>query len=218
MLFDYMIYTYLTAIAFAFAVSLFAFVHTSPKHYKILSVLLGMTLLVEVLAQIVFPLLHIKSKYRNGLYNAFALIEFLFYAYFYYQISTKKWLKKAQLFFLLFYPVFWVLLVFDRGGLFAFHGSVIATGGFFIVCFALAYLYFLSDKVATKPIHKIPEFWISIGLVLFYCCQTPYMGSMLYLVEKHLELAQALLYLSLAINIIMYLLFGYALLCQKKNY
>ncbi len=218
MLYYFMIYTYLTAVAFAFAVSVFAFRQVGYRHFKLFSIILGMTLLVEVSGNVLFPLLHIKGKYRNGMYNLFALIEFLFYAYFYYQISTKRWLKKAQVLFMSGYPVIWVLLVFDSGGLLSFHGSVIATGGFFIVCFALAYLYFLSDTVAAKPIHKIPEFWISIGLVLFYCCQTPYMGSMLYLVKYHLPLAEALLYLSIAINIIMYLLFGYALLCQKKNY
>ncbi|MES2374870.1 MAG: hypothetical protein V4557_19995 [Bacteroidota bacterium] len=183
-----------------------------------MAIFLAVTLVIELLANVAFPALHIKGRYRNAMYNIFLLVEFMFYTYFLRQANTRTWIKKIELGFLVFFPVLWVIMVFDKNGITQFHGAIIATGGFFIVCFSLAHLYFLSDTKEFRQISRIPEFWISIGLIIFYCCQTPYMGSMVYLVKYHLPLAKSLINLSLVINILMYCLFGYAFLCQRKNY
>ena len=185
-MFNFIIYLYLTAVAFSFGYSLYGFFNSFPVRFRQFSVFLGLTLVVEVMGNLVFHALHIKGIYRNEMYNVFALIEFLFYTFFLFRLNKIQWIRQIQIAFMIIFPITWVFLVFDRTSIFQFHGSLIAIGGFFIVCFALAHLYFLSANAETQNIFRIPEFWISIGLVLFYCSQTPYMGAMAYLVKYHL--------------------------------
>jgi hypothetical protein len=214
----YILYLYLAAVAFSFGCSLLSFRYQYARRFRYMAIFLGVTLVIELLANAPFPAVQVKGRNRNAMYNIFMLIEFMFYAYFLRQVKTKDWIKKIEFGFLVFFPLLWAIMVFDKTGITQFHGALIATGGFFIVCFSLAYLYFLSDSKEFRHISRIPEFWIAIGLIVFYCCQTPYMGSMIYLVKYHLPLAASLINLSLVINILMYCLFGYAFLCQRKNY
>ncbi len=217
-MFYFLLYTYLVVVSLAFLCGLVSFRYTVPQRFTIFSYFLALTLVIELMGNIFMQTLHVRGKYRNGMYNVFALFEFLFYTYFLYASSSQKLIRKLMIAFVAIFPVAWALLVFDAGGIFQFHGEMIATGGFFIVCFSLAYLYFLSGSPETRDISRIPEFWIAIGLILFYCCQTPYMGSINYLAKNHMALAKSILYLSIFINTLMYGLFGYAFLCLKKNY
>jgi hypothetical protein len=217
-MFDVALYVYLSSIAFSFVCSLVAWKNIKKIPYRFFSIFLAVTLLVEVTGNIIFNALHIKGRYRNELYNIFALAEFLFYNYFLMTENMIKWIKKVQLAFMILFPIAWVFMVSAGKGLIDFHGALIASGGFFIVCFSLGLLYSLSGDWTINKVSRSPALWILFGLILFYCCQTPYMGSMAYLVKYYLNLAGQLLYLSMAINTVMYSMFGYAFICLKKNY
>lgn len=214
-MFEILIHIYLVAVAFAFGCGLLSFSRSGSRLFRQFTVFLGVTLLVEVAVNIVFHWAHVRGRYRNGVYNIFSLVEMLFYAYYFYRITESQFVRKIQLAFLLLFPPVWAWLVFDRTGILAFHGTAITVGGLFIVCFATHHLYELSAHLRSHNIFRVPNFWIATALMLFYCCQAPFMGSVTYLAAHHRELSMSLLNVSVIINTLMYLMFGYAFLCQK---
>ena len=216
-MFYLLLYLYLTTIGVAFISSLVSVTFHFPKHLQWFSFFLGLSFLVEMTANFIFPALHL-NRYRNALYNVFSLVEFIFYAYFFYSLTLKQWIKKAQIFFMCLFPFIWAKLVFDKDGFYKWHGDQIAIGGFFMVCFALLFIYHLADTEEPIALSKHAEFWIAIGLVLYYSCETPFMGTLKYLSSHYLSLAKLLLKVSMVINSIMYCLFTYAFLCRNRKF
>ena len=216
-MFNVLLYIYLIAIGISFITSLTSFKYGYPRHLKAFGLFLGASFLVEVIANELFPLLHL-NRYRNALYNSFSLVEFIFYAGFFYTIMEKRWIKKTLLVFICLFPLIWAKLVFDEAGFFKWHGDQIAVGGFFIASFALLYIYYLSSSDDLLHLSKHSEFWIAIALLLFYSCEAPFMGTLVYVSTHYLPLAKFLLKFSMAINAIMYLIFTYAFLCRRNRY
>lgn len=216
-MFYIVLYIYIAAIAISFLVSLKSFRYHYPKHLKLFSLLLGSTLLVETTANFFLRILHI-NKYRSGLYTIFSLIEFVVYAYFFYLITETKWVKKMLGLFIFLFPPVWIGVVFLSYGFNDWNSTAMAIIGFFTVCFALLYIYHLSLSEQLTDLSRNSEFWIAIGLIIFYSCEIPYLGTLHYLNQKYLGLSRMLLNVSLIINSIMYFLFTYAFLCRRKKY
>ena len=215
-MFYILLYTYITSIGLSFVAGLFSFRYNYPKYLKAFCVFLGLSFLIEIVANEIFPALHL-NHYRNALYNCFSLVEIIFYTYFFYCLTDIKWIKNVQIAFIFLFPLVWAKLVFDKDGFYSWHGDQIAVGGFFIVCFALLYIYHLSKSEDVINLSRHSEFWIAIALVLFYSCETPFMGTLIYLSAHYLALAKFLLKFSMALNALMYFLFTYAFICRKNR-
>ncbi len=183
-----------------------------PVHLKVFSVLLGVTLGVELLATSIIEWLHLKNNF--SLYNFFILPEFLVYAWYYQRITSKKWIKNIIWVISFLFPVFWGYSVFLVFGINTFNSHIIVVSAFFSVFFGLSYYYELlhSDKFVGLSRHT--EFWIATGMIIFYACQTPFYGMFNFLLANYLPLSRSLLIVLLFLNSTMYLIFMYAFLCR----
>ncbi len=155
-------------------------------------------------------------------YNFFILVEFIFYAYFFKQIVRNVYLLKVINLFLLMFPVLWYIFSFYSFNILQWSSYAFVFGGTFIIFFALIYCYEKLTSDETTSLFNEGEFWIAIGLIVYYTCVVPYMGMFHYLTVNYEQLAVKLKKLNLITNIIMYLLFAYAFLCKtiktRKSY
>ena len=207
------IYTYIVVVGLSFLFSLRSFKKNFPIHLKVFSLLLGLTLLVEIGA-VTLPRRIPQLKGNSWLYNSFALIEFSAYAWFYKKIIQSKKVKAGIGIFQFLFPVFWFVTVFFVFGFTAWNSYVIVVGAFFTVCCVLAFYHQLLTSENVIPLSRNTEFWIATGMLILYLCQIPYFGMLNFLVKNYLVLARNIYPFLIILNTLMYAIFSYAYLCR----
>ncbi len=209
-------YLYITILAFAFIVSLISFKLNYKIHLKIFSVLLGLTLVNEIIANYFLSVLHLRSNLP--VYNIFMLIEFWVFALYYSYILKSRFQKIIIRLFLILFPVFWYITTFHFfNGLNHWNSYLILAGFSFTVFLSVAYCYRLFTSDQLIKFRKQSEFWIAIGLIIFYSCNLPYLGMYNYLSNNFSELALQLKKVLQPTNCLMYALFIYAYICRTTN-
>ena len=199
---------YTATVFIGFLSSLLSFRLDLPIHLKVFSILLGLTSLVELLSGILIYL-----RINNWwLYNLFMVVEFPAYAWFYLQIIGQKRLRAIIWFFLVIFPIFWLVIVWKLG-LTTWSGVTITAGSFFSALFALMYLYRIVTAPEIMSLRTLPEFWIATGMLIFYLGSFAFFG-MLNVILKHFEVAERLLAVYQLLDILMYGLFRYGFLCR----
>ena len=207
-------YIYIASILIAFLSSLTSFRLGFSFHLKMFSCLLGLTFLVEVTAAFVAFHLH---KPNNRLYNTFTLIEFWTYGYFYLYLLQSKILRRILLYFLVIFPIFWLVTVLLLFGFGKWNSYVIIVGSFFSVLFALLYYYEIITAREILSLGTLPEFWIATGMLIFYLGALPFFGMLNYLVKYNEGIAKSFLVVYQVLDTLMYTLFTYAFLCRIRN-
>lgn len=209
-------YIYISILSLAFLFSLVSFKLNYLIHLKVFSVLLGITLINEIIAKYFLSSLHLQS--RNTVYNIFMLIEFWAFGFYYYYIIKNKALKQLIIIFLVVFPIFWCITIFYLfDGLNYWNSYLILVGFSFTVICSAAYCYQLFTSVELIDFRNQSEFWIAIGLLIFYACNLPYLGMYNFLATNYSELAQQLKKVLQTTNCLMYSLFIYAYLCRTIN-
>ncbi len=103
------------------------------------------------------------------IYNIFNIIEFIFYAFLFYQNLKIPVLKKTVLYFIPLIILFSVYNYVFLQGLDRFHTYTLLFGSFFMVFFCCCYFYeWVLPEQITQNLLKQPFFWICVGLLLFY--------------------------------------------------
>jgi len=205
---------YLIVLGISFLSSLVSFRLDYSFCFKALSLLLSFCFLIECIAMHGLWLFHLKSNV--GLYSVTMLVEFMVYGYFFSCILTLKKVKKIVTAFLIIFPLFWFIVVFFVFGFDHWNSYVTVVGSIFIIFFCIAYYYqVISDEKLVK-LSKCPEFWIATGLLIFYGCNLPCMSLVNFITKNYLSLARQLLTVLDLSNIVMYIMFSYAFLCQVK--
>jgi hypothetical protein len=209
-------YIYISIVALAFLSSLISFKLDYPIHIKIFSILLGITLINEILANFFLKSIHLKSN--NPIYNVFMLIEFWIYGLYYRYIIINKIIKIIITFFLFLFPAFWVITIFYLfNGLIYWNSYLIIVGFSATVIWSLLYCYQLFTSVQLVKFRKQSEFWIALGLIIFYTCNLPYLGMYNFLATNYSALAEQLKKVLQPTDCLMYSLFIYAYLCRTTN-
>lgn len=206
---------YIAAILFAFLSSLKSFRLDFPFHLKIFSILLGLTFLVELYSALIVRIVHVKNNY--WIYNAFTLVEFWAYGYYYRQLIRLDLFRKIILFFLLLFPIFWLVTVCFVFGFNNWNSYVIVAGSFFTILFAVMYYYQVLLNREIQSLRNLPEFWIATGMLIFYIGCLPYYGTLNFLWTFHKSAARTLWKVLLIMDTIMYVLFSYGYLCRTTN-
>ena len=206
---------YFVTLVIAFVVSLFKF-KSLPKHLRMFSILLGLTVLVEYISMYHARTINTFFNWhgKSWLYDPFGLIEFSAYFYYFYLVISIPVIKKAIKLLLWLYPVFWLFTVVFIFKLSSWNSYIAIIGGACTVLLVLAYLYQLLQIDSIIQIKYSTEFWIAIGLFIFYSCEIPYFGTLNFLIKNYPNLAVDLANLFLVIDTIMYLIFSYAFLCR----
>lgn len=106
-------------------------------------------------------------KSNAWLYNLSVPIEYLFYAFMFYQYFISKSFKKLALVFLSLFPVFAVINFLFIQDAARFNTNFLKVGSLFMFLFAILYFYdFLKIDKVVSPL-KQPFFWIASGVLLF---------------------------------------------------
>jgi hypothetical protein len=204
-------YIYLATILIAFLTSLICFRLDLSIHFKVFSLLLALTFIVEIGSVIIGRVLHHKNNF--WIYNAFTLPEFWIYGYFYHKAITVRVLRKIVFLFLLIFPIFWFITVFFIFGFNVWNSYVLIVGSFFSVVLALMYYYQMVTAREFRSIRDLPEFWIATGMLIFYLGALPYFGTLNFLISYSRSAATRLLTILKILDILMYSLFSYGFLC-----
>jgi hypothetical protein len=204
-------YLYFIVLSIAFLSGLYQFRRLS-RSLKLLTVLLGLTCLVECFAVLLFRKLHLKTNVP--IYNCFMLVEFIFYGMYFKWITESKWLRNTIVILLIFFSIFWIFSTFYIFTIQQWNSYFSVAESIFVVCLAAKYYQQLLTSKILVSLKSHPEFWIATGMILFYSCDFPYLGMLNYLVKNFYHLSQKLLYVLDLLNIIMYTLFSYAFLCR----
>ena len=183
------------------------------KQLKVIALLCFYTFILE------FSVVFFKKEisYEGNVlpqYNFFVFLEFMFYAYFFKKIIKNRHVSKVINCFLLIFPLLWYMFTFYCFNILEWNSYSFVLGGTFVIFFALIYCYELLTRDETTLLLTEAEFWIAIGLIIFYTCEVPYMGMYRYLSVHYMQLAVKLKNLNLVTNIIMYSLFAYAFICS----
>lgn len=103
------------------------------------------------------------------IYNIFNIIEFIFYAFLFYQNLKIPILKRIVVYFIPMIVLFSLYNYIFLQGLDRFHTYTLLFGSFFMVFFCCCYFYeWVLPEQITQNLLKQPFFWICVGLLLFY--------------------------------------------------
>jgi len=210
-------YTYLVVIVISFIASLSVYLEKgSPIYLKVFPLFLLLTFSVEMFARH----LGLSGKSNLWLYNIFTAMEFGFYLYFFSAIYREPAAKSAALYAMIIYMVLALTNIFFIQGLNSYHTYTFMLGCVLILAFG-AYYFFQLLKVPTSSqggsLTRIPAFWITAGLMVYYCCDLPVFGILNYM-NKMLSRSTTnkLLVVYNFMNIILYSFFTVAFLCRIK--
>ncbi|TDX01865.1 hypothetical protein [Dinghuibacter silviterrae] len=206
---------YLAVLLICFLSSLNAFRLDFPLRLKVLSVLMGITFCNETLCSVLTGPLHIRNN--MPFYNVFSLLETLTFAVYFYLLLGKGWARVAIVVFFIAFPLWWGYTTFFLFGLHNWNSYV--NIGETLLCLVMGVRYFVvvftADELTT--LHDNPDFWIVVGLLLYFTVQLPF-GGMLNFMNGHLlRLAKAFADKYQLLNILLYTIFTYAFLCKRKS-
>lgn len=205
-------YIYTAIVGVAFLTSLLSFRYNYEWHLKFFSILLGLTFFIEVLTLVMINLLYVRST--QWVYNLFVPIELVAYGYFYLLLLKKKWLKRLTLAISIVFPIAGLVTTFTVFHFYTWNSYQAIGSALFSIVFAVSYYYELFVSTEEFKLKNKPEFWIATGMIIFYSCQLPFLGTLNYLVKVSMELANTFLDVLDYIDILMYLIFCYAFLCR----
>lgn len=208
-------YFYITALALATLTGLVKFRKDWPNHLKAIVLLLPYVLLIEI--GVVFFRDRINKGNVLPQYNIIMLVEFLVYTYFFKQIIISGFIKKVISIFMVLFPVFWYVSVFFIFKITEWNSYVFLVGGTFTIILALIYCYQLLTSIDDISIGSCSEFWITLGIIIFYSCEVPFMGLYNFLTINYPSLIMKLQIGLQVTNIILYSSFTYAFICKKTN-
>jgi len=207
-------YIYLASLAIATIIGLIKF-RGLPVHFKGIILMMPYILLTEICAAFFRDL--IDEANIMAQYNLVMLIEFLIYAYFFKQIIISELVKKIITIFMIIFPIFWCISVFFIFKITQWNSYVFLLGGTFTIIWALIYFYQLLTSFESTPIKSCGEFWIALGVIIFYSCNVPFMGIYNFLLINYPSLILNFQIVLQIANIAMYSLFTYAFLCKTTN-
>ncbi len=114
-------------------------------------------------------------------------------------------------------PFFCIPAAAFVSGLGGWNSYVVMAGDLFCVCVSARYLYELFTAGDLVDFGRCPEFWISVGVFFYSCCELPITGMLNFWARNFVPVAIQLYSILQVLNIIMYSIFIYAFLCPLKT-
>lgn len=204
-----MYYLYILVLCLCFLCSLISFSRNYAPQLKLFSVLLGITVLAEIIAE--FYIKHLNRS-NHPVYNVYMLVEYGFYVSFFRLLLRNRYLRKAINISLVVLPLIWCITIRYIFGLSHWDSYFLLLGDTFtlILCFFYFYELFASDEL--KNFSTTPEFWIVAATFIYCCCEIPFTGMLNYLALHYEAVALFLKTAMQFLNILMYCIIGVAYL------
>lgn len=152
------------------------------------------------------------------IFNIYVPLELIFYfLLFRYLIANEK-IKLLLLVFLIVFVAFSAANILFFQGLHTFNNYTLSLGSVVIASCVLAYYKQLLNSSNPEQLIRVPMFWISTGLLLFYTCNFVFMGLFHYILGVSMVLASQLFMIIIILNILMYTLFTIGIISAAKQY
>jgi hypothetical protein len=156
-----------------------------------------------------------KALFRQNLwlYNAFLIIYYTFYSYFFSHFLQPALKKVITVSCILLIAFSLINLFFIQGPNF-FNSYTMAAASILMLTMSILYLKQLLNENKVIKLSRDSLFWISIGILIFHLGALPYFSLLNYLNKNFLSLSYSLLLIIKVLNIVMYLLFSVSFLCR----
>jgi hypothetical protein len=215
-------YIYLIPLLLSVIVSLKAFRNKWAKSYRLFSIFLMVTLIVELLAISWKLFLHQTAYwgYANSnlwIYNLYLAPQYLFYFIFFSSVLDSKLLrtiKKPTIIIYVFTGVFNIIFIQRINQL---NTYTIILGSGLVLIGSLSYFIQEFNRKVPALVSKQPLFWIALGSFMFHTVSLPYFIMINYLSKVNLPMAISLFNILLALNVLMYLFYLIAFLCNNPS-
>jgi hypothetical protein len=205
-------FVFVIAICFLVSLSVYYKLNPAYSYLRLFPPFLLATLCTEILG----PYLNYKRVSNLNLYNFFSTFEFCFYLW---AVSLMIHNKRFKLGIRLMIPLYAAAAVINI--LFiqqmkSFHTVTYATGCLLVVAACICYFMELFRLPKFEQLGRNPAFWISSGLLFFYCCSFPLYGLInawrdIKLIANNFQKIGSLL------NIFLYSLFTIAFVCIRTR-
>ncbi|XZF15407.1 hypothetical protein ACTHGU_04655 [Chitinophagaceae bacterium MMS25-I14] len=162
-----------------------------------------------------FPMPHtgIPQSIRFGCLNIYFLTEIWIVSLVSLGLTSNVIWKNIVKVCLAIFSIFWMFL-FVKGGLTGLLIPAVLTGD---ILGAAIFLGIIINMMGTKDILKQPILWISLGYIIFYCCNIPYFGMLHYVYKIDEQLLIKLRMLLFLIICLRYLLTAFSFYLLKKQ-
>jgi hypothetical protein len=207
---------YLIVLTTSFLCSLLSFKLQYSHYLKFFSLFLGATVIVELGIKFIFYKFYKNSNYP--VYNCFFLVQLFSMGYYFGLLIKSSLFKKTITSLVFFYALFWLYTsFFFYKTLDVWNAYAAMLGDLMIIIITSRYLFELFTGSELTSLKKHSAFWIAVGIMFFYSCELPINGILNYLINHNKYiLAKKAVKILLLLNILMYLIFIYAYLCQKR--
>lgn len=159
-----------------------------------------------------------NKNYR--IYNIFNLLEFIFYAFLFYNNFKIQILKKLAIAFIPLLIAFSLINYLFFQGIDHFHTYTLLFGSFFMVFFCCCYFYewVLPDQISQNLL-KQSFFWICVGLLLFYLGSVIINALFEYLRSSDMLQEGKKIYtlINKSLNIVLYTSFSISFILCRNN-
>ncbi len=207
-------YTYLVLIVISFLASLSVyFQKDDPISFKVFPVFLLVTFMVEMIARQI----GLTGGSNLWLYNIWSSLEFGFYLYFFSAIYRNQSARRIVLYSMIAYLVIAFSNIFFIQGLKKFHTYTFMLGCLLVIGFGANYFFHLIRVPQAGKLSRNPAFWITAGLMIYYCCDLPVFGALNYMTNMSRSTTNKLLVVYNFMNIILYSFFTVAFLCRMNQ-
>lgn len=214
-------YIYLIPLAISALVSLRSFKRHWTLSFRLFSILLVTTLVVEGIAilwkwGLNKTFLWEYSPSNMWLYNAFTPVRFIFIASFYYLTFSNggrkriiRWLASAL-------AVFSVMNYFFIQTPHFVNTWTIVGVNTFTIYLALAFFHMVLHEDKVISLTTSSEIWIGLGSFLYYSGTLPFFIFFNYLISTGSPLLRSYLYINDFLNVVMYSMYTTAFLCKPQ--
>lgn len=205
---------YLVILSASFIASFLSW-KTLPGRFRLFSLMLGVTLIIESFA---FYYLFYAKVPTQFMYHFYLPLTYGILAYIYAGNVQAAWLKKLILVSIPGFAALHLYLTLFVQKLHAVNSYAVVVASFLIVALALQFFFqLLQQEESSVPLLRNPLFWISSGNLIFYAGVFFLMGLLNFIMRELPDLAPKLMYINYSLNYILYTLYSIGFLCTIRN-
>jgi len=166
-------YTRILPILLLAAAAFFAIYHFKKfdRPVKIAAIICIFNFLSDVTGN-VLGMQHIKNMWW---YNGSDFIRYALWFYFFCGVFEKPFQRRMARFFLILFPLTWITVNFFQP-ITQLQTISFITGGVMLAICCFVFLFNEYQKDTTLNLYKNPLFWISMGLLIYYSLNLPFIG------------------------------------------
>ena len=203
-------------------ISIRSFIRNSSRQFKLFSILLLLTVVIEIFAILWKLDLHDTcwwsyDKTNLWIYNAFLIIRFLFSIIFlYFTIEIPFWKKTIA------WSIFPIVILFMVNYFFIqtpfkVNSYTVILLNIILIFSSLIYFKQVLDKDETTRLHLRSEIWITLGIFIYYTGTLPFFILFNDLITYGGTMINSFLFINDTLNIIMYSLYLIGFLCLNQT-